>query len=194
MGIAFVIGNGISRQAVDLSVLKRRGTIYGCNALYRDFAPDVLVSTDTPISETIQNSGYAIKNSMYTRKPIPGLGASLIPQPYFGYSSGPIALALAADADHSVIYIIGFDMGPNEHGKFNNVYADTDFYKKSSSTPTYTGNWARQMASIMQQHRKKNFIRVAGPTTAAVQEFTKISNLIHMPIADFLCRAENNQL
>lgn len=194
MTIAFVVGNGISRQLIDLNLLKPHGKIYGCNALYRDFTPDVLVSTDTPISETIQNSGYSVKNCMYTRKPIPSLGALHIPQPWFGYSSGPIALALATAAEHTVIYIIGFDMGPTAEGKFNNIYADTEFYKTSSSVPTYTGNWARQMAGLMKEHRKKNFIRVAGPTTTAVQEFDKISNLIHMPAADFLHCVASNQL
>lgn len=194
MTVAFVVGNGVSRQQVNLSELQSHGKIYGCNALYRDFTPDVLVSTDTPISETIQNSGYAVKNCMYTRKPIPSLGAHHIPQPYFGYSSGPIALALAADAAHLVIYIIGFDMGPNSVGRFNNVYADTEFYKKSSSTPTYTGNWARQMVNVMKQHRQKNFIRVTGPTTATIQEFKKIGNLIHMPLDNFLQCVANGQL
>lgn len=194
MTVAFVLGNGVSRQLVDLDELKTRGKIYGCNALYRDFTPDVLVSTDTPISETIQNTGYAIKNCMYTRKPIPGLGAIHIPQPYYGYSSGPIALALAAAAEHTVIYIIGYDMGPTQTGRFNNIYADTEFYKKSASSPTYTGNWARQMVQVMKEHRKKNFIRVAGPTTAAVHEFSKISNLIQMPVANFLQNVASNQL
>lgn len=194
MSIAFVLGNGVSRQLVDLNELQSRGKIYGCNALYRDFTPDVLVSTDTPISETIQNSGYSSKHCMYTRKPIPGLGANHIPQPYYGYSSGPIALALAAEAEHTVIYIIGFDMGPAQNGRFNNIYADSEFYKKSASTPTYTGNWARQMAQVMKEHRKKNFIRIAGPTTATVQEFGKISNLIHMPVVEFLQNVSSNQL
>ena len=194
MTIAFVVGNGVSRQLVDLSALKTHGKIYGCNALYRDFTPDVLVSTDKPISDTIQQTGYAVKNCMYTRTPKPGLGALVIPQPYFGFSSGPAALALASVAEHTVIYIIGFDMGPTKNGTFNNVYADTEFYKKSSSVPTYTGNWARQMAQIMQQHRKKNFIRVSGPTTAPVQEFAKVSNLAHIPVDEFLRWVSNNQL
>lgn len=194
MTIAFVLGNGVSRQLVNLNELKTHGRIYGCNALYRDFTPDVLVSTDKPISETIQNTGYAVQNKMYTRNPISGLGAERIPQPYFGFSSGPIALALAADADHSVIYVIGFDMGPSANGRFNNVYADTEFYRKSSATPTYTGNWTRQMAGVMKEHRRKNFIRISGPTTAPVQEFNKIPNLTHMPVAEFLQRVKDAQL
>jgi hypothetical protein len=68
MTIAFVIGNGVSRQAVNLELLCSLGKIYGCNALYRDFTPDVLVATDKPIATEIQNSGYPIKNKFYTHK------------------------------------------------------------------------------------------------------------------------------
>ena len=35
--IAFIIGNGVSRKPIDLHQLKGKGTIFGCNALYRDF-------------------------------------------------------------------------------------------------------------------------------------------------------------
>jgi hypothetical protein len=44
--IAFVIGNGVSRQTIDLEKLKKYGTIYGCNAIYRNFNPDYLVAVD----------------------------------------------------------------------------------------------------------------------------------------------------
>ena len=53
MTAAFVLGNGLSRQAVDLTTLFHCGTVYGCNALYREFAPHVLISTDAPISTAI---------------------------------------------------------------------------------------------------------------------------------------------
>ena len=45
--IAFVLGNGISRKHIPLEPLRAHGKIYGCNALYRDFAPDHLVAVDT---------------------------------------------------------------------------------------------------------------------------------------------------
>jgi len=87
MSRAFVLGNGVSRQDVDLNNLKHFGPIYGCNALYRDFTPTALISTDKPISERIQDSGYAKNNRFYTRRPVPGSGALPVPQKYFGYSS-----------------------------------------------------------------------------------------------------------
>jgi hypothetical protein len=191
MSAAFVLGNGISRLAVDLSVLKQRGTVYGCNALYREFEPDVLISTDRGIAHTIQHSDYARKHTMYTRKPLPGLGARSVPQNYFGFSSGPIAVGIAAIDRHLAIYLIGFDMGPTAGNRFNNVYADTEFYKKSSSNPTFTGNWVRQIVTVTRDFPNTSFHRVVGDTTADIAELTGIKNMRHMPMADFLNRINN---
>jgi hypothetical protein len=193
MSAAFVLGNGVSRLSVDLTQLKQRGRIYGCNALYREFVPDVLISTDKGISQVIQNSGYAQNNVMYTRKPLPGLGARTVPQSYFGFSSGPIAVGVAALDQHLAVYLIGFDMGPNVNNKFNNVYADTEFYKKSSSLPTFTGNWTRQLVTICRDFPKTSFHRVMGDTTASIPELNNIANLKNMPMSDLLDRINNTK-
>ena len=193
MSAAFVLGNGISRLAVDLTVLQQRGKIYGCNALYREFAPDVLVSTDKAIAGTIQNSGYAQNNLMYTRRPLPGLGARPVPQSYFGYSSGPIAVALAAMNKNLAVYLVGFDMGPTSNNRFNNVYADTEFYKKSSANPTFTGNWVRQLVTIMKDFPAVSFHRVIGETTADIPELKNVKNLRNMPISEFVDRINNQK-
>jgi hypothetical protein len=193
MSAAFVLGNGVSRLSVDLNHLKQRGRIYGCNALYREFAPDVLISTDKGIAQTIQNSGYAQKHLMYTRKPLPGLGARTVPQSYFGFSSGPIAVGLAALDKHLAIYLVGFDMGPNVSNKFNNVYADTEFYKKSSSLPTFTGNWVRQIVTVCKDFPNASFHRVMGDTTASITELNNIDNLRNMPMTEFLDRINNTK-
>jgi hypothetical protein len=185
MAAAFVLGNGVSRQAVDLNQLKALGTTYGCNAIYREFVPDVLISTDTPISERIQHEGYSQKNTHYTRKPLPDSGARRIAQKYFGYSSGPVAVSQAAIDGATTIYLVGFDMGPNRTGRFNNCYADTEFYKKSSANPTFTGNWVRQLQTIMKDYPKTSFFRVVGDTTAEVRELLGVANLAHMQITDF---------
>ena len=42
----FCIGNGESRKDFNLERLRQFGKIYGCNGLYRDFTPDVLVAMD----------------------------------------------------------------------------------------------------------------------------------------------------
>lgn len=185
---AFVLGNGLSRANVDVDQLMQHGSVYGCNALYRTHSPTALVATDRPIAEEIQQSGYARAHRFYTRRPLPESGAFTVPQPYFGYSSGPIAVALAAMDGHLEVYLLGFDLGPALDGRFNNLYADTAHYKRLGSQPTFTGNWIRQMARVMQDHRNTRFIRVHGATTHEIKEFGRVTNLDRMPVRDFLDR------
>ena len=67
MSAVFVLGNGESRKSVDLDVLKTKGTVYGCNALYRDFTPDALICVDGGMMHEVYASGYASKNKCYFR-------------------------------------------------------------------------------------------------------------------------------
>ena len=63
----FCIGNGESRKDFDLETLRPFGKIYGCNGLYRDFTPDVLLAMDYNICHEIYRSGYAHENPTYFR-------------------------------------------------------------------------------------------------------------------------------
>ena len=63
----FCIGNGESRQSLDLNIFKPYGKIYGCNALYRDFTPDVLTAVDHGIMHEIYQSGYCDTNETWLR-------------------------------------------------------------------------------------------------------------------------------
>lgn len=193
MSRAFVLGNGISRQCVDANCLKQLGQVYACNAIYREFTPNVLVSTDTPISKSIQETGYAHANTMYTRKLIAKSGAHRIPSQYYGFSSGPAAVGIAAIDHNRSIYLVGFDMGPNKHGLFNNMYAGTEFYKPTSAAPTYTGNWVRQLLQVAKDFPKASFYRVIGDTTANIQELDGTLNLSNMSMEDFLNRINNTK-
>jgi len=193
MTTAFVLGNGVSRQNIDLHALQQRGRIYGCNALHREYVPDVLVSTDRPIAEHIQNSGYSASHKFYTRRPLPGLGAQQIPKPYFGFSSGPVAVGLAAVDGFRRIYLLGFDLGPSPEKTINNLYAGTEFYKPRDATPTFTGNWIRQLVQIMKEHRQVRFIRVHGATTAHIPQFDDVPNLTRLDLAVFLDRINNKK-
>jgi hypothetical protein len=188
MSRAFVLGNGISRQAINVTAMGHMGTVYGCNALYREHTPDVLVSTDRPIAEHIQRTGYSAANRFYTRRPLPGLGAQVVPKAYFGYSSGPIAVALAALDQNMIIYLVGFDMGPTATKTINNLYAGTEFYKPTTAAPTFTGNWIRQLVRIMHDFRQTQFVRVVGTTTARLAELESVPNLAHLDLDTFADR------
>lgn len=185
---AFVLGNGISREQVSINRLLSIGPVYACNGIYRTHTVTALIATDQPISQEIQQSGYSQKNRFYTRRPLPDSGAQRVPQKYFGYSSGPIAAAIAAGDFNNPVYLIGFDMGPAADGKFNNVYAGTQFYKPVGAPPTFTGNWAKQLVQIMKDYASYSFIRVQGDTTARVDMLDLVPNLQHLPMSAFLDR------
>ena len=55
--IAFIIGNGTSREHFDLQKL-RKGTVFGCNALYRVYEPDYLVAIDDGIIDEINENPF----------------------------------------------------------------------------------------------------------------------------------------
>ena len=188
MSTAFVLGNGRSRLDIDPHSLDGMGDVYACNAIYREFTPKVLVSTDRPIAEAIQNSGYSQNHTFYTRRPLANLGARRIPQDYYGFSSGPAAVAIAAQQGNVRIYLLGFDMGPLPGDRFNNVYADTEFYKRSSARPTYVGNWTRQITEVCRRFPRVDFVRVHGDTTATIEQFATIANLRRMDMHDFVSR------
>jgi len=185
---AFVLGNGVSRNSIDVDQLLLAGMVYGCNGLYRTHTPTVLVATDRPISTVIQTSGYSARNRFYTRSPMPNSGAQMVPHKYRGFSSGPIAVSIACSDLNSRVYLLGFDMGPTVVGRFNNVYAGTDFYKAADANPTFVGNWIRQLTTVVRDFPQVQFVRVAGDTTADIKDLQGLSNLTHMPIADFAAR------
>jgi len=66
--VAIVVGNGASRRSFDLrkmaeSMGDQRPVIYGCNALYREFAPDFdlpdyLVAIDDGMMEELDSCGF----------------------------------------------------------------------------------------------------------------------------------------
>ena len=184
MSIAFALGNGRSRQAINIEQLQEQGPVYACNAVYREFTPDCLVATDPGISRAIQESGYAQNNRFHTRRPFPDSGAKSLPKVYRGFSSGPNAVAQACIDGYHTVYLLGFDLGTTD-GQFNNVYADTEFYKKSVDPPTFSGNWIKQIKTIASDYDTRRFVRVEGPETAFVPGFRDVANLQTMPIDRF---------
>ena len=137
------------------------GTVYGCNAQYREFDPHFLVAVDVKMVNEIIAAGYHKTHSVWTN---PNKGVSTKQginffNPHKGWSSGPTALWFACTQGHKELYIFGFDyMGLN--GKFNNVYADTYNYKKSDDAPTFHGNWLSQTEKTIKEFKNVKFFRV----------------------------------
>lgn len=184
--IAFVLGNGITRLQVDCKSLLDYGYVYGCNRIYEEFAPSVLVSTDKGISEEIQRSKYSTSNLHYTRKQCKLLdsGSNIIPNNYHGMSSGPSALGIASDTSATYFYMIGMDL-KGFNNKINNIYAGTKHYRAKTDEPTYFTNWVDQVNNIMQIYQNKRYIHVNPLDNYIPKSWRKNSNYEVMNILEF---------
>jgi len=186
--IAFVIGNGVSRLPIDLEQLKSIGKVYACNAVYRTFQPDFLVAVDVKMILEINKAGFQHKNQVWTNpnKSYERIKNLNFFSPSKGWSSGPTALWLATQHQYKKIYILGFDFRGSKEGRmFNNIYADTANYKKSTDGATFFGNWMRQTTSIIKQNTDIEYKRVIAPDNYCPEELNKFNNLENIFIEDF---------
>ena len=186
--IAFVLGNGTSRKSILVENLAKYGKIYGCNALYRSFSPDYLVAVDVKMILEINKAGYQHKHEVWTN---PNKTFNLIKNlnffnPSKGWSSGPTALWLASKHRYKKVYILGFDYKGVDNGKkFNNMYADTNNYKKSTDGATFFGNWLRQTRSVIQTTPQIEYIRVIQSDNYNPDELNTFDNYSTIFIEDF---------
>jgi hypothetical protein len=184
--VAFVLGNGTSRSKLNLNEIKTRGTVYGCNALYREFEPDYLVAVDTKMVNEIIATGWHKDHQVWTN-PNKGITAKShvnFFSPHKGWSSGPTALWMASQQGFSEIYIFGFDYQGVE-GKFNNVYADTFNYKKSQDAATFFGNWLSQTEKTIKEYKNIQFYRVINQGSFVPDKLQGIPNLQHITFEHF---------
>ena len=184
--IAFVLGNGTSRKSINLENLKSKGTVYGCNAIYREFEPDYLIAVDTKMILEINKSGFQHNHQVWTNKN--KAYAQFTGFNYFnpskGWSSGPTALNLASDHNNNELYILGFDyVGLDD--KVNNIYSGTPNYKKVSDRATFHGNWLKQTLIVCQKNTNKRYIRVLGDNPFIPKEFSVLNNLSHITVEEF---------
>jgi len=186
--VAFVLGNGTSRASINVEELVQHGKTYGCNALYRTFAPDYLVAVDVKMVLEIGKAGYQHRHQVWTNpnKSYVNIRNLNFFSPSKGWSSGPTALWLAGQHNHQTVYILGFDYrGVNDGKQFNNMYADTVNYKKSTDGATFFGNWLRQTASVVKENPNTQFVRIIAPDNYCPEELNKFNNLITITVEDF---------
>jgi hypothetical protein len=121
----YAIGNGLSREGVDLGSLD--GLVVGCNGLYKDFSPDILVSLDARV-EVPEERDFKWLHLAETRvgllldDRLIGDVRDLFPFP--GFDSGMVACAyLARYSRCATVYMIGFDFYTGYGGR-NDIYHD----------------------------------------------------------------------
>ena len=180
---AFIIGNGKTRQAFDLNKLNGKGTTYGCNAVYRDYTPDYLVSLDRHISQEIAEN-YDLENrpaysininqKRYSDKFV------LVPRnPTM--NTGATATHIARFDGHTHIYLLGFDSYNTDPNKTNNMYVNTNAYAKEEETYEYD-LWTRQMVELFTKYSDVQFTRVG---SIIIDAYKDIANLRHITYGEF---------
>jgi hypothetical protein len=187
---AFVLGNGTSRKEINNQKLKNYGVVYGCNALYREFAPDHLVCVDTKMITEINDAQYQHKHNVWSnRNKLTERTPNVkIMDPNKGWSSGPTALLLASQHGYKTIYILGFDyVGIGEDKEFvNNIYAGSKNYKGTKDRATYYGNWQRQTMMCINQFPKTKYYRILKSMNDYIPDHLKdLTNLSHITVDDF---------
>lgn len=184
---AFVLGNGRSRLAINCENLKNYGTVYGCNAIYRDFLPDHLVAVDVKMVLELVENNVLDRVPVYTNfnnrfKDIPKLNVF---QPSKGWSSGPTALWLASTHGYDEIYILGFDyQGLENNKKVNNVYAGTPNYKGVNDPATFYGNWLRQTEMTLKEFAGVKYFRVGNDMN--FNPGLRVENLVNIDYPTFV--------
>lgn len=132
---AFIIGNGPSRRGYDLSRIKDEGTMFGCNALYRDYykkhdLPHFLVAIDEKIITEIECSDFPS-----TRFIVPPYEEQFEPQEYrpgvlTRSNAGMNACLEAIKKGFGELYLLGFDfIVADKEIATGNLYDGTNAYE-----------------------------------------------------------------
>jgi len=123
----FLIGNGNSREHFDLERLRKIGTIIGCNALYRDFTPDILIAIDAKMIKELHTAKFGKENNNCTiitpaNRSHPCIGALKWRTERFN-TSGCFAMKMVAELmKPTKCYMLGMDSYPG------NMYDGTANY------------------------------------------------------------------
>ena len=195
---AFVLGNGESRKGIQIADLKKHGTVFACNGVYRSEEPDYLIAVDPKMILEIAETEYpkthevwSNYNHQYSKNENAKNHVKWF-QPSLGWSSGPTALKMAADKKFTKIYILGFDYRghPRDGSKnsfyFNNVFKDTRNYKKGKDEATYYGNWMNQTKRVLTDYPHIQFFRVVPKNAFKPHDLEFNTNFKHLDIDEFL--------
>jgi len=185
--VGIIIGNGLSRKAINLDDLLDKGTIFGCNALYRDWnKADYLVAIDERMIDEIQ-----------TRLPLRGTQA-IFPPEEERYeettgrrnNAGMVAMREAIKQGHDMLYCLGFDFLLGGKDSLGNVYKDSKNYEphtQSNMNDNY--NRMKYLEWFVCQNKDVNFIFVV-PDDAETKS-CECENIIGMKMSTFLNKLNN---
>jgi len=165
----FIIGNGSSRKGFNLSDLVGLGEVYGCNALYRDFKPDLLFTHDSLMLSEIKDGydgvyvyvdgGLARIYSSNANKP-----DKILPISTYLLMTGACATEfMCKHTNVSEIFLLGFDLYKIDGRYRSNIYDGTKNYPEKKEIKERLNSITRNlsdMSRVFLENRDKVFYRV----------------------------------
>lgn len=194
---SFVIGNGESRQNINLDACKKFGLTVGCNAVVRDFEPHLLSAADQRMLDQIKETRFQGKvytrpdwNQKYKAEAYPDLPyqGNTRPDDPWHWNSGPHAVNIACVSKHSgwfgkmtnLVFLLGFDMTQNKTP--NNIYKDTPGYDNKVVDPKY---WHHQLNQLFKHYPDKTFVWIAPDAYVCPAEWHDNENFFRESVDQF---------
>ena len=180
--VAIIVGNGTSRKEIDLNELVGEGTIYGCNALYRDFTSyDHLVAIDDAMIEEIKNDSKAIIPPVDERYE----SSEYSPMVRRRSNAGMNAMYEAIKASHNILYCLGFDFLLEGDVSVDNIYKGSKNYgPETRSNVSDNYNRVKYLEWFTNRFRDTQFVFVI-PDGATFKSIDSVGNVVGMEISKF---------
>lgn len=191
--IAFIIGNGPSRNPIDLNSLGGSGKTFGCNALYRDFSGlDYLVAIDDGMIDEIESGvriGICKSEVIIPPEDEKYESAEYNPFQRRRSNAGMNAMLEAVRRDHNILYCLGFDFILEGSASVANVYKDTANYGPETHAHE-SDNYYRikYFEWFARQHDQTKFVMVI-PDGSATKK-VDADNVSGMAVSTFLQNLE----
>lgn len=183
--IAFIIGNGTSRSSIDLYSLVGKGTIYGCNALYRTFNNwDYLIAIDDGMIDELSRINF--KNGEVIIPPTEERFESIEYSKFQRRSNaGMNAMLEAIRRGGKYLYCLGFDFLLDGDISVDNIYKNTANYGPETHA-NISDNYYRikYLEWFISKHSDVTFIFVI-PNDSKVKR-VQGKNVIGMTIDSFI--------
>jgi len=186
--IAFIVGNGKSRQAVDLSSLVGKGTIFGCNALWRHFDDfDYLVSIDDRMIGELEANKEMIKGEIIIPPEDERWESAEYSPQRRRSNAGMNAMLEAIRRGHNILYCLGFDFILEGDKSIENVFAGSKNYEPHTQSNTSDNYFrVRYCDWFVNQHEHVKFVFVI-PDDVATKPMQS-ENIIGMKTSTFLSK------
>ena len=180
--IGIVVGNGKSRLGINLEHLYTNKlnnynniTVYGCNNIYKDYSPDVLITVDNRIEDDVITSNYL--HCHYT----PSTLTKSFPKCNVDNDSGTRAICVADHyGNHDVIFLLGFDFNTTHSAKINNIYRNEfdkrgENFSEVSIAEAYVENLNKRTKFVRVMDNEYSKKTKYSLSTITVDEFLKIT-------------------